>query len=72
MRHPTEGTLRRYLDEPLAVPRTVREHLGSCGSCRTRLEAAMEDRALAARSLHSAGTEPDTQGAYRRLLESAR
>lgn len=36
--HPSEGTLRRYLDEPDRIPAIVRAHLDGCVRCNRRLD----------------------------------
>ncbi|GAA3933205.1 hypothetical protein [Actinoplanes auranticolor] len=46
MRHPTDGTLRRLLDEPAGVADADREHIAGCPVCRTGLAAAEQDAAL--------------------------
>ena len=42
MRHPTDGTLRRLLDEPAGVPDNDREHVAGCSACLSRLAAALD------------------------------
>lgn len=49
MRHPTEGVLRRLLDEPHGVPLADRTHVATCDAC--------------ARSLDLLGAEADLVGA---------
>src|SRR4051812_8892962 len=66
MRHPTDGTLRRLLDEPAAVPDAEREHVTGCPVCRAGLAAAQQDATAASTVLSSAGT-PDIDRAWRRL-----
>src|SRR5581483_10820583 len=51
MRHPTEGTLRRLLDEPAGVADADREHVAGCPTCLAGLAAAREDAAAAAAAL---------------------
>ena len=43
MRHPTEGVLRRLLDEPVGVADADREHVAQCPVCLSGLAAAQED-----------------------------
>jgi len=43
MRHPTEGTLRRLVDEPAGVADADRSHVAGCPRCRAALAAAGED-----------------------------
>ncbi|HWH01434.1 MAG TPA: hypothetical protein VNV66_19465 [Pilimelia sp.] len=51
MRHPTDGTLRRLLDEPAGVADADREHIAGCPSCLSGLAAAQEDAAVAGAAL---------------------
>ena len=46
MRHPTDGTLRRLLDEPAGVADADRAHVADCPVCLTQLAAAREDAAF--------------------------
>jgi hypothetical protein len=54
MRHPTDGTLRRLLDEPGGVADTDRDHVAGCPACRSGLAAAQRDAALARQALLAA------------------
>jgi hypothetical protein len=47
MRHPSDGTLRRLLDEPAGVADADREHVAGCPVCRSGLAAAQQDAAVA-------------------------
>ena len=38
MRHPTDGTLRRLIDEPAGVPDADRAHIAACPTCLDDLE----------------------------------
>ena len=51
MRHPTDGTLRRLVDEPAGVADADREHVASCPVCLSGLAAAQEDAALTGAAL---------------------
>ena len=51
MRHPTDGTLRRLLDEPAGVADADREHVASCPVCLPALAAAHQDAALTGAAL---------------------
>ena len=42
MRHPTEGALRRLVDEPAGVADSDREHVAGCEQCLNRLAVARE------------------------------
>src|SRR5215217_7122381 len=70
MRHPTDGTLRRLLDEPAGVADADREHVAGCPACRSGLAAAQQDAAVAGAAL---GVEPamdrnvDVETGWRRL-----
>src|SRR3712207_1697802 len=68
MRHPTEGVLRRLLDEPAGVADTDRQHVATCPDCLARLAAAREDAALvgAALSAHGAA-DVDVAAAWQRM-----
>jgi hypothetical protein len=43
MRHLSDGTLRRLVDEPAGVADADREHVKNCAACLSRLAAATED-----------------------------
>ncbi|QJY47709.1 hypothetical protein [Pseudonocardia broussonetiae] len=58
MRHPTDGTLRRLLDEPAGVPDAEREHAAGCPACLTALRSARADADLVGAALG-----PDLVGA---------
>src|SRR3954471_11867671 len=66
MRHPTDGTLRRLVDEPAGVPDADRAHVAGCPVCLPGLAAAQEDAAAAATALTS-DAAPDVDAAWRRL-----
>jgi hypothetical protein len=51
MRHPTDGTLRRLVDEPAGVPDADRAHVATCPDCLRGLAAARGDAALTATAL---------------------
>ena len=51
MRHPTDGMLRRLLDEPAGVADADREHVAGCPQCLAGLAAAREDAALVGAAL---------------------
>ena len=51
MRHPTDGTLRRLLDEPDGVADADREHVAGCRVCLSGLAAAQQDAAVAGAAL---------------------
>jgi hypothetical protein len=51
MRHPTDGTLRRLLDEPDGVADADRRHVAGCPVCLSELTAAQQDAALTGAAL---------------------
>ena len=72
MRHPTEGVLRRVLDEPAGVSDADREHVAGCPEClgglaSMREDAALVDAALATESV----TDVKVDAAWRRLSMAA-
>jgi hypothetical protein len=70
MRHPTEGVLRRLLDEPAGVADADRSHAAACPECAGGLAVMREDAALVDAAL-VAGVEDaadvDVDAAWRRL-----
>src|SRR4051794_39710421 len=66
MRHPTDGTLLRLLDEPAGVADADRAHVAGCAVCLRGLAAAREDASAAAAALSWAAT-PDVDLAWRRF-----
>src|SRR3954451_18243070 len=68
MRHPTEGVLRRLLDEPAGVSEPDRAHVAGCPVCLTGLAAARQDAAAVGTALQPAdvGTV-DLPAAWHRL-----
>jgi hypothetical protein len=69
MRHPTDGTLRRLLDEPAGVADADREHAAACPVCLSRLAAAREDAASAGAAL-DVDLAVDVDSAWQRLSYS--
>ncbi|MGR6962906.1 hypothetical protein ACU610_00345 [Geodermatophilus sp. URMC 61] len=68
MRHPTEGVLRRLVDEPAGVSDADRQHVADCPVCLAGLAAAREDAAAVGAVLRSDGAaHPDPAAAWRRL-----
>jgi hypothetical protein len=72
MRHPTEGVLRRLLDEPAGVADADRRHVTDCPHCLGVLTATREDAELVGASL-ATGTEQhlDLDAAWQRLTAAA-
>ncbi len=78
MRHPTDGTLRRLLDEPVGVADADRDHVRGCPVCLAGLADAQRDAAAAGAALDvdvDAGADPgletDVDAAWRRLSRAA-
>jgi hypothetical protein len=72
MRHPTEGVLRRLLDEPAGVADSDREHVAACPQCLGALAAIREDAALAHAALATeGGADVDVAAAWQRLSTAA-
>jgi hypothetical protein len=69
MRHPTDGTLRRLLDEPAGVADADREHAAGCPVCLSRLAAAQEDAAATGAAL-DVDLAVDVDSAWQRLSHS--
>jgi len=68
MRHPTEGVLRRLVDEPAGVPDADRQHVADCPVCLAGLAAVREDAAAVGAALRSDGAaHPDPAAAWQRL-----
>jgi hypothetical protein len=68
MRHPTEGVLRRLLDEPAGVADVDRRHVADCPQCLDGLAVVREDATLVGAALTTeAGAEVDVAGAWRRV-----
>src|SRR3954447_23399768 len=51
MRHPTDGTLRRLLDEPAGVPDPDRQHVAGCPVCLAGLAEARQAASVTAAAL---------------------
>jgi len=68
MRHPTEGVLRRLLDEPAGVSSTDRSHVADCATCLRGLAAVRDDAQLVGAALTVASPgDVDVAAAWRRL-----
>ena len=70
MRHPTEGVLRRLLDEPAAIPDADRTHVDECPECHAELVAIRADADLASAALATDTAEPDIDAAWHRLTSA--
>jgi hypothetical protein len=77
MRHPTEGTLRRLLDEPAGVADADRRHLAGCDQCLAALDAIGADARLVHAGLSTADVTPvdlsavDVDAAWQRFSASS-
>jgi hypothetical protein len=71
MRHPTEGVLRRLLDEPAGVTDADREHVAGCEECLGGLAAIRDDAGLVHAALTEAGADVDVAAAWQRLSTAA-
>jgi hypothetical protein len=65
MRHPTDGTLRRLVDEPAGVADADREHVAGCARCLAGLATVRADAALAGAALHVGATSDVDDGWHR-------
>jgi len=70
MRHPSEGVLRRLIDEPAGVADPDRQHVAGCDQCLTTLVAVREDADLVGAALTSTA-DVDVDAAWRRLSTAA-
>jgi len=66
MRHPTEGVLRRLIDEPAGVADPDRQHVAGCDQCLAGLAAARSDATLVGAAL-ATEAPVDVDAAWRRL-----
>ncbi len=71
MGHPTEGVLRRLLDEPAGVGDADRQHVAGCSHCLDQLTSIGEDAVLVGAALTSEGAGVDIGAAWRRLSTTA-
>ncbi|MGK5172804.1 hypothetical protein MY526_20230, partial [Geodermatophilus sp. CPCC 205761] len=72
MRHPTEGVLRRLVDEPAGVTDDDRAHVAGCPTCLRALETARADAQLVGSALApSAAGTVDTDAAWARFTAAA-
>ena len=66
MRHPSEGVLRRLVDEPAGVPDDDRAHVADCPTCLRALESARSEARLVDTALMTPGSV-DTDAAWARF-----
>ncbi len=67
MRHVPEGTIRRLVDEPLAIADGDADHISGCARCRARRELVNGDAAQVAAFFSRPQPVPDIDGAWRRF-----
>lgn len=67
MRHIPDGTLRRLVDEPLAVADSDVAHLARCAYCSAHRDQIAADAMASARLLVRPQAVPDFDGAWQRL-----
>jgi hypothetical protein len=65
--HPSDGTLRRSLDEPVAVDPARREHIAGCSRCAERVQRMSADAAWVQAMLAPADRAVDVASARARL-----
>jgi len=70
MRHPSEGVLRRLVDEPAGVTDDDRAHVADCPQCLTALEATRAEARLVDAALASSAPV-DTDAAWARFAAAA-
>jgi len=71
MRHPSDGVLRRLIDEPAGVTDDERTHVASCATCRQTLDGVRADAQLVGAALAPATSGVDADAAWARLSTSA-
>ena len=67
MRHPSEGVLRRLVDEPAGVTDDERTHIAGCPTCLRALDTARADAQLVGAALATPVRRIDTDAAWARL-----
>ena len=67
MRHPSEGILRRLVDEPAGVTDDERAHVAGCPACLSRLDDVRADAQLVGTALSTSTAGIDTDMAWARL-----
>jgi hypothetical protein len=71
MRHIPDGTLRRLVDEPLAVADADVAHIGRCARCTAHRDRIAGDAAVTARLLTRPQPVPDLDDAWARLARAS-
>src|SRR4051812_20944070 len=68
MRHPTDGVLRRLVDEPAGVSDPDRRHVSDCPVCLATLAGVRDDAVAVDAALRAEhGSDVDVPAAWRRL-----
>jgi len=68
--HPSDGTLRRWLDEPVAIEAATRQHLAACSRCAGRLGRIGADASRAAVLLAVPAPAADVEAARARFART--
>jgi anti-sigma factor RsiW len=68
--HPSDGTLRRSLDEPAAVPASKRRHVATCARCAERVGRISADAGAVQAMLQSPSSGIDVTAARARLART--
>jgi hypothetical protein len=68
--HPSDGTLRRSLDEPTAVDAAKREHVARCARCAERVRRISADAGAVQAMLRSPNAAVDVAAARARLART--
>jgi hypothetical protein len=71
MRHPSDGVLRRLVDEPAGVTDDDRAHVAGCPTCLRALETARADAQLVGSALSPGAGDVDTDAAWARFSAAA-
>ena len=72
MRHPTEGVLRRLVDEPAGVSDADRAHVATCPACLAGVDVVRTDAAATAAALTAPRLDPvDVDSGWGRFSTSA-
>jgi hypothetical protein len=72
MRHPTDGVLRRLIDEPAGVAEADRVHVAGCRPCLTEVAGMQQDAALVDAALVADGVPSlDVDAGWQRLSIAA-
>ena len=71
MRHPTEGVLRRLLDEPAGVADSDRLHVADCPHCLAELAVTRDEVTMIGSAIADTTGDLDVDAAWRRLSTAA-